>query len=182
MLSYLRERIAEPWNPVTRPAFFISIAFYAVFYMYAVTHHAQFLFIDNVNLIVHEAGHLLFSYLGSTMMLYGGTILQWLVSLLLAAYFFSQRNAVAVSFCLFLFFENWLYTATYMADARAQSLPLVTVGDPDAGGHDWFLIFNGLGLLAYDTRIATFTRAGGYAGMLVCAIWLTHRYLEDRAS
>jgi len=28
------------------------------------------------------------------------------------------------------FFENWLYTATYMADARAMALPLVTTGDP----------------------------------------------------
>ena len=27
-----------------------------------------------------------------------------------------------------LFFENWLYTATYMADARTMNLPLVTTG------------------------------------------------------
>ncbi len=32
-----------------------------------------------------------------------------------------------------------------MADARVQMLPLVTVGDPSVGGHDWFQIFSRLG-------------------------------------
>jgi hypothetical protein len=54
----------------------------------------------------------------------GGTILQWLVPFALAAYFFLQRQTTAFVFSLFFFFENWLYTATYMADARAQVLPL----------------------------------------------------------
>lgn len=176
----LREILDEPWQPVTRAAFFTSVLFYAFFLLYAATHHGQFLFIDNVNLMVHEAGHLLFSWLGSTMTLYGGTLLQCLVPLLLAAYFFSQRNAVAFVFCMFFFFENLLYTATYMADARAQELPLVVVGDPEDSPHDWFLIFSRLGLLQHDTRIAAFTRFIGYSGMLAAPVWLTHRHLEDR--
>ena len=71
-------------------------------------------------LVVHEGGHNLFGWFGPTLGLWGGTLLQWLVPLLLAAYFFSQRQTAGFVFCLFFFFENWLYTATYMADARAQ--------------------------------------------------------------
>ena len=102
---------------------------------------ATFLFIDLANLVVHEGGHLLFGWFGATLGLWGGTILQWLVPLLLAAYFFTQRQTTAFAFCVFFFFENWLYTATYMADARAMVLPLVTAGDSDFVEHDWHTIF-----------------------------------------
>ena len=77
-----------------------------------------------------------------TLGLWGGTILQWLVPLLLAIYFFHQRQIAGFVFCLFFFFENWIYTATYMADARVMELPLVTLGDPEFAKHDWNTIFH----------------------------------------
>jgi hypothetical protein len=113
--------------------------------------HGGYLFIDSANLVVHEGGHLLFRWFGATLCLWGGTILQWLVPFLLAAYFFHERQPAAFVFCTFFFFENWLYTATYMADARAMVLPLVTTGDPDYVEHDWNTIFTSLGVLPYDT-------------------------------
>ena len=70
------------------------------------------------------------------------------------SYFFHERQAGWFVFCLFFFFENWLYTATYIADARAMVLPLVTTGDPDFVEHDWNTIFSSLGVLRYDTAIA----------------------------
>ena len=72
-------------------------------------------------------------------------------------------------------FENLLYIATYMADARAQLLPLITVGDPGAGGHDWFNIFSRLGLLQQNTSIAGVVRALGWIGMLGTVGWLIKR-------
>jgi hypothetical protein len=85
-----------------------------------------------------------------------------MVPLLLAAYFFHERQTAAFAFCLFFFFENWLYTATYMADARAMVLPLVTTGDPDYVEHDWNAIFTSLGVLRYDTTIAAVVRTLGW--------------------
>ena len=107
--------------------------------------------------------------------MWGGTLLQWLVPFLLAAYFFTQRQTAGFVFCLFFFFENWLYTATYMADARSQGLPLVTTGDPDFVEHDFHAIFSSLGVLDYDTRIAAVVRILGWCGMLACVIWLGWR-------
>ena len=98
-----------------------------------------------------------------------------MVPLLLAAYFFRERQPAAFAFCLFFFFENWLYTATYMADARALALPLVTTGDPDFVEHDWRTIFTSLGLLQYDTLIAGIVRVMGWCGMLACVGWLAAR-------
>ena len=69
-------------------------------------------------------------------------------------FFHAEANVGSFAFCAFFFFENWLYTATYMADARAMVLPLVTTGDPDHVEHDWNTIFSSLGVLQYDTTIA----------------------------
>lgn len=165
----------EDWRSISRPAVGAWLIFYALFLLYAVRMHGGFLLIDSANLVVHEGGHLLFGWFGRTLGLWGGTILQWLVPLLLAAYFFHQRQPAAFAFCLFFFFENWLYTATYMADARAMELPLVTVGDPDFAEHDWNTIFTSLGVLDYDTTIAAVIRTLGWCGMLASVGWLAGR-------
>ena len=180
-LEALRTWLEElgDWEPVSRPALFGWLAFYAVFLLHALLDADKFLLLDNVNLIVHEAGHLLFSWLGSTATLYGGTLLQFLVPLGLAAYFWTQRKTAAVAFVLFIVFENCLYTSVYIADARAQVLPLVTVGDPEGGGHDWFQILARWRLLRYDTTIAALVRAAGWLGMLATPLWLLYRHRQQ---
>jgi len=184
MLEYLRsildgtsygEWFDKPWKPVSRPALVAWLIFYVLFMAYAFSAHGGFLFIDSANLVVHEGGHNLFGWFGPTLGLWGGTLLQWLVPFLLAVYFFTERQPSGFVFCLFFFFENWLYTATYMADARAQELPLVTTGDPDFVEHDFFRIFSNLGVLDHDTQIATVVRLLGWCGMLGCVVWLALR-------
>jgi len=175
MLEYLKSIWDEPWKPVSKPAILAWLVFYIGFVAYAFSAHGGFLFIDSANLVVHEGGHNLFGWFGPTLCLWGGTLLQWLVPFLLAAYFFSQRQVAGYVFCLFFFFENWLYTATYMADARAQVLPLVTTGDPDFVEHDFHAIFTQLGVLNYDTTIAAVVRTLGWCGMLACVAWLALR-------
>ena len=165
----------EDWQPMPRWAIGAWLAFYAIFLLHAFRMHGGYLFIDSANLVVHEGGHMLFSWFGPTLCLWGGTILQWTVPFLLAAYFFHQRQVAAFVFCLFFFFENWLYTATYMADARAMVLPLVTVGDPEFVEHDWHTIFSSIGVLQYDTTIAAVVRMFGWCGMLACVGWLASR-------
>jgi hypothetical protein len=108
---------------------------------------------------------------GPTLGLWGGTLLQWLVPFLLAVYFFNERQTAGFVFCLFFFFENWLYTATYMADARAQVLPLVTTGDPEFVEHDFYRIFTDLGVLNYDTKIAAVVCLLGWCGMIGVVGW-----------
>jgi hypothetical protein len=177
MLEQLREIRETPWKPVSRTAAIGWTIFYVAFLLYAGTASEHFLFIDNVNLVIHEGGHLLFSWLGSTMTLWGGTLLQWLVPFLLAIYFWTQRQATAYVFSLFFFFENWLYTAAYMADARAQVLPLVGVGDMESeeSMHDFYRIFTQLGVLNHDTQIAAVVRTLGWLGMISCVAWLAWR-------
>lgn len=169
--SVLTRILDEPWQPVSRPELVTWLIFYAGFLAYAFQAHGRMLFIDMANLVVHEGGHNLFGWFGPTLGLWGGTLLQWLVPFLLVAYFFTHRQTSGFVFCLFFFFENWLYTATYMADARAQVLPLVTTGDPEFAEHDFYRIFSNLGILEYDTKIAAIVRLLGWCGMIGIVVW-----------
>ena len=165
----------DDWNPVSRPVLTGWLAFYGLFLLYAMGNRTGFLFIDHANLVVHEAGHLLFGWFGSTLGLWGGTLFELIVPAALTIYFAFHRQTTGAAFAAFFFFENFLYIATYMADARAQVLPLVTVGDSDLAEHDWFRIFSQLGLLQHDRQIAAAVRVLGWLGMFVTVVWLANR-------
>jgi len=107
------------------------------------------LLMDGVFVPIHEGGHLLFRMGGEFLMVAGGTILQLLVPFLLAAYFIVHRQAQGVAFCLFFMFEQCLPIATYMADARAQDLPLLSLGSGENVIHDWNYLLGKLGVLEH---------------------------------
>ena len=167
--------MTDDWQPVSKASLISWLAFYGLFLLYAAGNRSGFLFIDHVNLIVHEAGHLLFGWLGPTPGLWGGTLLELIVPASLAIHFALHRQTTGAAFAAFFFFENFLYISVYMADARTQALPLVAVGDPEMGGHDWFQIFSQLGLLRQDRTIAGVVNAMGWLGMLATAGWLVLR-------
>ncbi len=182
MDNILQDVWKRPWRPVSRAGLIGWILFYCAFLLYALTNKSGFLIVDHVNLVVHEGGHLLFGWLGRTPGLWGGTALQWLAPALLACYFFTRRHPTGFAFCLFMLFENFLYTAVYMADARAQALPLVSVGDADAVPHDWAAIFSSLGVLQHDRQIAAVVRGAGWLGMLGTVAWLGMRARDPQAT
>ena len=176
------ENLTEPWRPLPRWATGAWLAFYALF-LFQLARGSGFLpMIDLVFVPIHEGGHLLFGYLGHGFMVAGGTLLQLLVPLALATYFCFQRQIAGTAFCMFCLFEQFLPIATYMADARAQELPLITVGNPEFVEHDWFAMFSSLGVLEHDTQIASVVRIAGWAGMIAVTMWVAWRGLrKDRA-
>jgi hypothetical protein len=80
---------------------------------------------------------------------------------------------------LFFFFEQFLPIATYMADAQAQEVPLLTVGDAEYVIHDWNYLFGKLGLLEHDVQIAGAVRFAGWLGMVGVVAWLLWRGFND---
>jgi hypothetical protein len=181
-LAALEEVLEEDWQPLPRWAVSGWLAFYALFLFQLARGSGILPMIDLVLIPVHEGGHLLFSYFGHALMVAGGTILQLAVPLMLATYFYFQRQIAGTAFCLFVFFEQCLPIATYMADARAQQLPLLTVGDPEFVEHDWFVMFNGLGVLEHDTQIAAVVRCLGWIGMFGVVAWLAWRGFRESVS
>lgn len=131
--------------------------------------------IDLVFVPIHEGGHLLFRWFGEFLAVAGGTILQLAAPLMLGVYFAFQRQILGAAFCFFFFFEQFLPIATYMGDARAQELPLITVGSGDDVIHDWNYLFCELGVLNHDTQIAHAVRFLGWIGMIGVVVWMLFR-------
>jgi hypothetical protein len=176
------EPLEQEWDCVPRPALIVACVFYAIFLFQAARGHGPLLMIDLVFIPIHEGGHLLFRFFGQFLAVAGGTILQLGVPLMLAAYFFFQRSVQATAFCLFFCFEQFLPVSTYMADARAQRLPLLTVGDGTYVIHDWNYLFGTFGFLAHDTQIAHVVRITGWCGMIATVCWMIWRSLASKAS
>ena len=175
----LLEDLEQDWEPVPRAALLAWIIFYALFLYQAARGSGILLLMDGVFVPIHEGGHLLFGLAGEFISVAGGTFLQLFVPFALAAYFFFRRQLQGVAFCLFLFFEQFLPLATYMADARAQDLPLLMVGDAEYVIHDWNYLFGRLGVLERDTQIASAVRMVGWLGMIGIVIWLIWRGIND---
>jgi hypothetical protein len=168
-VAFLEKYFGE-WKPISPYAGIGWLCFYLLFLAYAAADRTGFLFLDYVNLIIHEGGHFFFSWFGYTITILGGTLAELIVPLLCAAYFFVHRETVGCAFSSFWFFENFPYIGTYMADARAQALPLVGSGD-----HDWGILFGQWGLLAQDLKIGAAMRTAGWLGMFAVTAWLAWR-------
>jgi hypothetical protein len=174
------EPLEDDWHPVHRAILAIAAAFYSLFLYQAVRGSGPMLMIDLVFVPIHEGGHLLFRFFGEFLAVAGGTILQLAVPLMLAAFFIFHRQIPGTAFCMFFFFEQFLPVATYMADARAQELPLLTVGDSDNVIHDWAYLFGKLGVLDHDTQIAHGVRMLGWLGMIGTLAWFILRSLTAK--
>lgn len=109
------------------------------------------------------------------MMVAGGTFLQLFVPAALAANFALRRQVPGAAFCAFFFFEQFLPISVYMADARAQALPLLTVGDSEDVIHDWYYLFSHARVLEHDTQIASVFRTASWIGMLAVVAWFSWR-------
>ena len=113
--------------------------------------------LDHVNLAFHEAGHLFFGLLGEVMHWLGGTLGQFVFPIACLIHFLRREQLLQAAACALWACENLRYVAAYVADARAQQLPLVGGGE-----HDWAWLLGRWGLLESDQRIA---------GVLVFLCW-----------
>jgi hypothetical protein len=171
--------LEDDWQPVPRVALIGWSIFYA-FVLYELMSGGEFpKYMDLVFIPVHEGGHLIFGWFGQFIAVAGGTLLQLGAPAMLAIYFMFRRQPQGVTFCMFFFFEQFGPIATYMADARAQELPLLTVGSGDDVIHDWNYLFGKLGVLAHDTQIASAMRVIGWLGMLATVAWFVWRGLKQ---
>jgi hypothetical protein len=169
------DALEEDWKPVSRAAFFGWLGFYSLLIGNALLGGHLFQWFDLVFVPIHEGGHLLFRFFGEWIMVAGGTFLQLFVPFALATYFAFQRQVLGTAFCIFFFFEQFLPIAAYMADARSQALPLLTVGDSEDVIHDWFYLFSHAGLLEHDTQIAASFRIIGWLGIVATVAWFVSR-------
>jgi hypothetical protein len=117
-------------------------------------------FLDRVDLIAHEAGHLLFGYFGEFIMVIGGTFGQLLVPIGIGSYFVTRREFYSAAILLFWFGQNFLNISLYVKDAAAMELPMVGLGGGDVM-HDWNYLLLKFNVLAWDNTIGNIVHGLG---------------------
>lgn len=138
-----------------------------------------------LNLGIHELGHMLFRPLGEFMMVLGGTFWQLTVPKISFFMFYKQRDyfALAVSFCWLA--TNYYDVATYIGDARARELPLVSPFGIGPITHDWHYLLTRLGMLELDTTIAAVIRVLAAVSMIIglgWGVWTISKMIKSRTA
>lgn len=126
-----------------------------------------------INLVFHEAGHVIFRLLGQFMSILGGSLLQLLVPLIFLFSFIKHKDTFAASIMLWWFAQSMMDLVAYIDDAQRQEMWLLggVQGKDLPGIHDWNNILSQLGLLKYDHFIATFVSWLAIFVMLLAFYW-----------
>jgi hypothetical protein len=114
-------------------------------------------FLHRVDLVFHEAGHIVFSLLGSFMGTAGGTIMQLLIPVIcLLTFLIKHQNSFGGAVATWWLGQSLIDCAPYAWDARAQQIMLLggVTGSDVPGYHDWNNMLGQLGWLAHDHTIA----------------------------
>lgn len=131
-------------------------------------------FLHGVDLVFHEAGHLVFSPFGRFMQILGGSLLQCLIPLVVTGAFLAKRgNAFGAAVGAWWLGQNLIDLAPYIDDAREQKLMLLGgfTGKEMPGIHDWGNILNYLEIIRYDHAIARGADLAGDGLMLAACAW-----------
>jgi endogenous inhibitor of DNA gyrase (YacG/DUF329 family) len=131
-------------------------------------------FLHNVNLLFHEAGHVLFRPFGEFMTILGGSLLQIIVPLLVTLVFLlKERNTFGAASGLWWTGQNFMDVAPYINDARARQIPLLGGGDGSdrPAMHDWYNILTDLGILNSDHFLAGVVDGIGVLLMSLSFVW-----------
>ncbi len=111
----------------------------------------QWHLIDGVNLVIHEAGHLIFRPFGEFMMIAGGSLFQVIMPALFVGYFWYNGKYYSAALVLFWVGESILNVSVYAGDSIALQLPLL--GGQDSM-HDWNYLLSSLNLLPATAKVA----------------------------
>lgn len=173
----LRDTWEQPWRPLGKVGLGLPFALAAsLALLYSLRDDGWVPLLDSLNLAFHEAGHPVFGLFGGeTLTALGGTLMQFLVPLIVVGEAWRRREAAGMALAWIWAAQNFLPTARYLADARVQELPLVGGGD-----HDWAFLLGEWGLLQQDLRIAAGLRLLGWLLILAACAWTLWRWHRDR--
>jgi hypothetical protein len=130
--------------------------------------------LSRVNLVFHEAGHVVFLPFGSFMSTLGGSLLQVLIPLICTVAFLTRHlEPFSASVTLWWTGQSLVDLGPYIDDARVQQLTLLggVTGRDRPGYHDWNNILGRLGMLSYDHSLAKLAHYSGCALILLALAW-----------
>jgi hypothetical protein len=138
-------------------------------------------FLHGVDLVFHEAGHILFRPFGRFITVLGGSLGQLLMPAVVMGAFLRCGDPFGAAVGLWWLGQSLMDLAPYIYDARRGQMLLLggVTGQDRPGSHDWQNILGSLGLLDWDHAIAG--AAHGLGALLVLAAlgwggWVLRRH------
>jgi hypothetical protein len=119
-------------------------------------------FVHLIDLVFHEAGHVIFGFVGQFVGMLGGSLTQVLIPAICTGHFLWHGRTAADAVTLFWTGESLVDVAIYVADGRDMALPLLAEGLV----HDWNWILSELSLRDHAPALG---RAVFLAGVSVLA-------------
>jgi len=135
---------------------------------------------SGLTLAIHELGHVIFGPFGEWIGVAGGSITQLAAPVAVALIMLRQRDYFGVAVG-----GGWLSMSlsnlsVYIGDARAEALPLVSLGGGDPI-HDWNYLLDSVHLLPKDTAIAGAVHLAALV-VLLLSVWLGVRLCRVMAA
>ena len=128
-------------------------------------------FLDNVDLPIHETGHLIFRLLGEFMGIAGGSLFQVIFPAVFVGYFLWQRSLYSAGIVLFWVGQSILNVWVYASDAVVMQLVLTSGFTGSEGSfHDWNYLLTATGLIGSTKTVAGIIRFLGTSTILIASV------------
>jgi len=145
----------------------VLAALLSVYFLWIAYDPMQGSFLDNVDLPIHETGHLLFRPFGEFMTIAGGSLFQVIFPAIFAGYFLWHGKRYSAAIVLFWIGQSILNVWVYAADAVVMQLVLNSGFTGTEGSfHDWNYLLTETGLIRSAKTVAAIIRMLGTLGII----------------
>jgi hypothetical protein len=134
----------------------------SIYFLWIAYDPMQGSFLDNVDLPIHETGHLIFRLLGQFMGIAGGSLFQVIFPAVFVGYFIWYEKYYSAAVVLLWVGQSLLNVYVYAADAVVMQLVLTSGFTGSEGSfHDWNYLLTETGLIGSTKTIAGVIRMLG---------------------
>lgn len=134
----------------------------SIYFLWIAYDPMQGSFVDNVDLPIHETGHLIFRLLGQFMGIAGGSLFQIIFPAVFVGYFIWYEKYYSAAIVLLWVGQSLLNIYVYAADAVIMQLVLTSGFTGSEGSfHDWNYLLTETGLIGSTKTIAGIIRMLG---------------------
>src|SRR6476661_7959528 len=143
----------------------------SIYFLWIAYDPMQGSFLDNVDLPIHETGHLIFRLLGEFMGIAGGSLFQVIFPAVFVGYFIWQRSFYSAAIVLLWVGQSILNVWVYASDAIVMQLVLTSGFTGSEGGfHDWNYLLTATGLISSTKMVAGVIRLLGTSTIIVASV------------
>jgi hypothetical protein len=143
----------------------------SIYFLWIVYDPMRGSFLDNIDLPIHETGHLLFRLFGEFMMVAGGSLFQVIFPAIFVAYFWWHEKYYSAAVVFFWVGQSILNIWIYAADAVVMQLVLTSGFTGSEGSfHDWNYLLTHIGLIGSAKTVASVIRFIGTLVILTAGV------------